>query len=101
MIQGMIEQLVLMDEHFPAVLSLLETAMGVTFAPDERERILVESREDARSEKHYRLYEADGMSVIGHVDEYEPETIWLVVESPQAIEDRCASVFAATRYWQP
>jgi|EndMetStandDraft_9_1072997.scaffolds.fasta_scaffold212136_2 hypothetical protein len=96
----MVKELLVIDQSLMAAIEALQVATGVTFAGDVIARIIPDSESDQVSEKRYVLYESPsrlfkpGLSVIGIVDAYEPETIWIQIIGPKAMETRCETALA-------
>ena len=57
----------------------LECALHVSFNGAERKRVFQDRTVDQVSEKRYVFFESARLSVIGQVDEYEPETVRLQI----------------------
>ena len=70
---------VTIDAPLRFLLFGLQCTLGVEFSARECERIFADARDDQVSAKAYALYEGTGLSVTETVDEYEPETISLMV----------------------
>lgn len=74
-------QLVTIDDQLRFVLFGLECALDAEFSVDVVEKIFSDGEQDAVSEKCYTLYAAKHQSVTGFVEAYEPEEVWLTVQS--------------------
>lgn len=69
----------------------LECALHVEFNPDETERAFADAGTDAKGfldsrAKHYTFRDAPGLRVTGQVDDHEPETLRLIVDSTMVME---------------
>ena len=73
------------DDSLRFLLFGLQCKLGVEFSGRECERIFSDAEEDQVSAKSYKLHEGRSLSVVGQVEEYEPESIWLVV-SGQSVD---------------
>lgn len=80
------------DDSLRLVLARLEGALGVFFAPREIERVFIDAIENQRDEKRYVFFDSPGIRVTGYVEDYEPETITLSVESSRALVARCKPI---------
>lgn len=86
-------QLLPIDDHLRLVLFGLECALNVEFSPDIVECIFCDSEHDARQEKRYLLSAGPHLKVTGYMEEYEPEEIWLTVESDKAYAALLSAIF--------
>ena len=77
----MIEKLVSIDERLVAALKSLETAAGITFPKDIVAKIFADCEGDQVSEKQYLLHDVPGLLITAFVGEYEPEDMFLRIES--------------------
>jgi len=59
----------------------LQTRLRVWFSGERVEKIFSDSLADQVNSKSYSLLESPLVSVIGEVDEYDPESIWISVRS--------------------
>jgi len=59
----------------------LQTRLRVWFSGEIVEKIFSDSLADQVNSKSYSLLESPLVSVIGEVDEYDPESIWISVRS--------------------
>ena len=79
------------------LLSAFERLLRVKFKEEEVERIFVDAEADSEggmdiSEKNYLLYGDGKLVVRGEVDEYEPETIWLIIEGARRLHGKLSRV---------
>ncbi len=92
------EAMVLIDATLRLALFGLECALRVEFSVREIERVFQDEREDQQSAKEYTFFDAGGVRVSGSVDEYEPESIWLRIESPQVSQAFLDNLLERARY---
>jgi hypothetical protein len=71
------EESISIDLELRFILFGVQMVLDVPFSVDEMERVFTDSMADQVSAKNYLFYESSSVAVIGHVDEYEPETIRL------------------------
>ena len=76
------------DEQFRFTLFGLQCVLDVNFSSKEIERIFSEARDDQVSEKKYDLFRSQELYVTGYVEEYEPESITLVVRSKKNLQNK-------------
>ena len=92
------------EERLPIGLRLrfalfgLECALGVSFNGVECERVFRDAAEDQVSAKHYLLFEAQHLVVSAFVDEYEPESIWLRVQSGRSVAEMVRRVVEGAEF---
>ncbi len=91
-------QLVTIDDHLRFVLFGLECTLDVEFSVDAVEKIFSDGEQDAVSEKHYKLWASKQQSVTGHVEEYEPEDVWLTVQSLEPFAPSLRAIAERARY---
>lgn len=92
------EELLVIDDSLRFVLFDLECLLNVELHPGEVERILTEAQADAVSAKQYTLWNSGGLSVTGRVEEYEPGTLWLRVESKKAFSPSLSEIAQRAKY---
>jgi hypothetical protein len=75
----------LIDDTLRFALFGLECALNVEFNPAAVETVFADAYSNQRSPKEYTFWSASTLRVTGQVDDYEPETLWLQVESTKEI----------------
>ena len=85
------EAIFIIGEQLRFVLFGLECALHIEFNPDETECVFADAGADVDGfldsrAMRYTFWEAPGLRVTGQVDDHEPETLRLIVESTRAIE---------------
>jgi hypothetical protein len=73
-------KLFIIGETLRPFLESLQEALDVRFSNGEVERLFAESEADRVSAKRYAFFHSAKLSVLGLVDKYEPETVWIQVE---------------------
>ena len=73
--------LITIDESLRLVLFGLQTRLRAWFDGQQMERIFADASEDHVSTKSYSLLLGGAAEVLGEVEEYEPETVWIIVKS--------------------
>jgi hypothetical protein len=81
------EQLVGIDSCLRFALFGLECALNVSFAGPECEKVFVDASADHVSAKHYTFFKSSDLTVTGRVDAYEPESIWIRIQSHSGINE--------------
>jgi len=76
----------------------LECALNVEFNPAEMERVFMDAKANQVQTKQYAFHQSKGLIVTGRVDGYEPESIWLRVESAKSLAPTLSSILERTRY---
>lgn len=106
------EAIFIIGQQLRFVLFGLECALHVEFNPDETERVFADAGTDVDGfldsrAKRYMFWDAPGLRVTGQVDDHEPETLRLIVESTRTIEpslsaigERAAHQMSRMRRWQ-
>ncbi|MDQ2800643.1 MAG: hypothetical protein M3Y13_13525 [Armatimonadota bacterium] len=74
------------------VLFGLECALGVEFNASETERVFIDYLNGSWEAKHYLFFERPGLRVVGQVEDHEPETLWLIVDSRKEWQPSLASI---------
>jgi hypothetical protein len=86
------------DARLRFALFGLECSLVVEFVVTDVERIFHDAVADPVSAKEYHLFERNGTRVTGHVDEYEPEGIWIRIEGGPVAHARLDEVFERAEY---
>lgn len=96
------EEIFYIDDQLRFVFFGLECALHVEFNPSETERVFIDGEGDVDgvdcSAKQYIFYSSPSLRVTGHVDEYEPETVRLIVESKKASEPSLSAIKERAKY---
>lgn len=80
------------DLHLRFVLVGLECALDVEFNPSAIEQVFAGAEENSVLAKKYSFWSAPGVRVTGYVEEHEPETLWLTVESQRAVQPPLSAI---------
>ena len=91
-------QLVSIDNQLRFVLFGLECALDAEFSVEAVEKIFFDGEQDAVSEKHYKLWAVNHQIVTGHVEAYEPEDIWLTVQTQKPFNPSLAAIVERAKY---
>lgn len=82
----MARDLVEIGLHWRFVAFGIECVLGAELNTREVERVFSDARTDDAGSKHYNFRTVGGVSVVGDVDEYEPETLWVSVRGHRQLE---------------
>jgi hypothetical protein len=92
------EELVPIGLRLRFVLFGLESALGVSFAGAECERIFLDATADQVSAKRYAIFTSPHLTVTGRVNDYEPETISLRVEGNRSCGSMLRRIVQASEF---
>ncbi len=86
------------DDQLRLILFGLECALNVEFDPAQVEQVFVDEMADASLPIHYVFYDRTGLRVIGQVEDYEPGTLWLNVESRKDFQPSLAVIAERAKF---
>ena len=97
------EAVFIIGEQLRFILFGLECALHVEFNPDETERVFLDAGADIEGfvnsrPKQYIFWASPGLRVAGQVDDYEPETVRLIVESERAVNPSLSEIVERANY---
>lgn len=88
----MVDNAILIDDSLRLVFAGLESALGVRFDVSEIDRVFSDSCKNQVEEKRYTFFDSRKIRVTGYVEDYEPETIEILVNASRALKARCRPV---------
>lgn len=91
-------QLLSIDEALRFVLFGLECTLDVELNPAIVEQVFSDTEADAVSAKRYAFWSGPGMEVTGHVQEYEPESLWLTIQSQRVHKPSLSDIVERAKY---
>lgn len=91
-------QLITIDDQLRLILFGLECALDAEFSVEAVEKIFSDGAEDAVSEKRYTLWDGPRLKVTGFVEQYEPEDIWLTVQSAKVFTPTLPIIVERAKY---
>jgi hypothetical protein len=86
------------DDELILILFGLECALDVELNPAETERLFVNAKDDQVSPQEYVFRQTADLTVTGHVDAYEPGTVWVCIESRKAYSPTLKQIEERARY---
>lgn len=86
------------DERLRRTLFGLRCVLDVNLSGAEIERIFSDAQEDPVSAKDYTLFSGRSVEVQIHVDEYEPESAHIEVQSKTVSQERLESIHEDAGY---
>lgn len=94
------QELLNIGDHLRFALFGLECALSSEFNPAEVERLFADAAGDSASSsaKHYAFKDARGLTVTGDVDDYEPGTVRLRVETRRPLKPPLAEIVERAQY---
>ncbi len=97
------EAVFIIGEQLRFIFFGLECALHVEFNPDETERVFLDAGAaaerlvDSRA-KQYTFWASPDLCVLGQVDDHEPETVRLIVESDRSVEPSLFAIGERAKY---
>ena len=85
------------DDELILILFGLECALDVELDPDETERLFANAKDNV-SHQEYVLRQLADFTVTGRVDDHEPGTVWVCIESRKAYSPTLKQIVERARY---
>ena len=85
------------DDELILILFGLECALDVELDPDETERLFVDANDNV-SHQEYVFRQTPDLMVTGHVDDHEPGTVWICIESRKPYSPTLKQIEERARY---
>ena len=91
-------QLLSINESFRFILFGLECALDAELNPSVLEQVFSDAENDMVSEKRYTFWSGPSVEVTGHIEGYEPESLWLMVRSRQGCKPSLSEIAERAKY---
>src|SRR5687768_17128466 len=91
-------QLLTIDDTLRCVLYGVSVVLGINLRASEIERLFAASASGDTTARSYEFHRSPRVAVTGHVDEHEPESVWLSVAAPRFDQSELKRLVDAARH---